>query len=214
MAITPSMEKVMKVNVWNLAQMHVRRAALAALAGGIVGCTAHPIPTTALDESPLAGLSAMGLNSGGTLLPNARTDGSTLLFDDPNRVIRLANFDLSDPAPRDAARPGALAAPIDTSTEFVRFHPSGSEYAVLRLPWVRGPQPLTPHIQSSWEFPDRTTDLLLTCYLDHTFDLTQPCEQSTKAKTFGTFMLAGNVLYKMRQLPVESISAMTVVAFE
>jgi hypothetical protein len=134
MAITPSMEKVMKVNVWNLAQMHVRRAALAALAGGIVGCTAHPIPTTALDESPLAGLSAMGLNSGGTLLPNARTDGSTLLFDDPNRVIRLANFDLSDPAPRDAARPGALAAPIDTSTEFVRFHPSGSEYAVLRLP--------------------------------------------------------------------------------
>jgi hypothetical protein len=183
MAITPSMEKVMQVNVWNHAQMHVRRAALAAIAGGIVGCTAHPISSTALDESPLADLPTMGLNSAGTLFSNARTDGGTLLFDGPNPGIRLANFDLSDPA-------------------------------VLRLPWVRAPQPLTPHIQSSWEFPDRTTDLLLTYYLDHTFDLTQPHERSTKARTFGTFMHAGNALYKMRQLRVESISAMSVVAFE
>jgi hypothetical protein len=208
------MEKVMKVNVWDHAQMHVRRAALAAIAGGIVGCTAHPIPSATPTASPLAGLSTMSLDSGGTLLLNARTDGSTLIFDDQNRVIRLANFDLSDPAPRDAARPGDLAAPIDTLTEFVRFHQRGSEYAVLRLPWVRAPQPLTPHIQPSWESPDRTTDVLLTFYLDHAFDLTQASEQSMKAKTVSTFMLAGDALYKMGQLPVESISAMTVVAFE
>lgn len=204
----------MKVNVWDHAQMHVRRAALAAIAGGIVGCTAHPIPSTALAELPLAGLSAMGPNSGGKLLPDARTDGSALLFDDPNRVIRLANFDLSDPAPRDAARPGDLAAPIDTLTEFVRFHQRGSEYAGLRLPWLRAPQPLTPHIQPSWESPDRTTDLLLTYYLDHAFDLAEAREQSIKAKKVSASMLAGGATYMMRKLPVESISAMQLVAPE
>jgi hypothetical protein len=214
MAITPSMEKVMKVNVWSHAQIHVRRAALAVMAGGIVGCTAHPIPSAALDESPLASVSAMGMNSAGTQLPNARTDGNTLLFDDPNRVIRLANFDLSDPAPRDFARPGDLAAPIGTLTESVRLHQRRSEYAVLRLPWVRAPRPLTPRIQSSWESPDRTTDLLLAYYLDHAFDLTQADKQSMKAETVGTFTLAGDALYKMRLIPVESVAAMTVVAFE
>jgi hypothetical protein len=198
MAITPSMEKVMKVNVWDCAQMHVHRAALAAIAGGIVGCTAHPIPSTALAELPLAGLAAMGPNSAGTLLPDARTDGSTLLFDDPNRVIRLANFDLSDPAPRDAARPRDLAAPIDTLTEFVRFHQHGSEYAVLRLPWVRAPQPPTPHIQPSWESPDRA----------------KARGQWIKAKKVSTSMIAGDTTDMMRQLPVESISGMTVVAPE
>lgn len=203
----------MKVNVRDHARMHLRRAALAATAGGIVGCTAHPIPS-ALAESPLAGFSTMGLDSRGTLLPNARTDGGTLLFDDPNRLIRLANFDLGDPAPRYAARPGELVAPIDTSTEFVRFHQRASEYAALPLPWARAPQPLTPHIQPSWEPPDRTIDLLLTYYLDHAFDLAQVGEQSKKAKTVGTLMLAGDAFYKMGQLPVESISAMTVVAFE
>jgi hypothetical protein len=151
----------MKVYVWDHAQMHVRRAALAAIAGGIVGCTAHPIPSTALAELPLAGLSAPALNSGGTLSPDARTDGSTLLFDDPTRVIRLANFDLSDPAPRDAVRPGDSAAPIGAAG-IVRLRESGSEYAVLRLPWVRAPKPLTPQIQPSRESPDRTADLLLT----------------------------------------------------
>jgi hypothetical protein len=144
MAITPSMEKVMKVYVWDHAQMHVRRAALAAIASGVVGCTAHPIPSTALAELPLADLSTPALNSGATLPPDARTDGSTLLLDDPTRVIRLANFDLSDPpAPRDAARPRDLAAPSGALARIVRLRQSGSEYAVLRLPWVRAPQPLT-----------------------------------------------------------------------
>jgi hypothetical protein len=161
MAITPSMEKVMKVYVWDHAQMLVRQAALAAIAGGIVGCTAHPTPSAALAELPLAGLSAPAPNSGGTPSLDARTDGGTLLFDDPTRVIRLANFDLSDPAPRDAVRPGDLAAPIGAAG-IVRLHQSGSDYAVLRLPWVRAPEPLTPQIQPSRESSDRTTDLLLT----------------------------------------------------
>jgi hypothetical protein len=202
----------MKVNVRDHAPMHVRRAALAAIAGGIVGCTAHAIPSTALVELSLAGLSAPTPNAGETLLADASTDGGTLLFDDPNRVIRLANFDLSDSALREAARPGDLAAPIDTLTEFVRFQQRGSEYAVLRFPWVRAAQPLTPHIQPSWESPDRTTNLLLTYYLDHAFDLAEAREQSIKAKKVSSSMLAGDATYMMRQLPVELSSAMTVVA--
>jgi hypothetical protein len=208
------MEKAMKVYVWEHAQMYGRRAALAVIAGGIVGCTAHAITSTAVAESPLAGLSALALNSGGTLPSDARTDGSTPLFDDPTRAIRLANFDLSDPAPRDAARPRDLAAPIGALAEFDRLDQRGSEYAVLRLPWVRPTKPLTPQIQPSQEFPDRTTDLLLTYNLDHAFDLTEACEQSMKAKTVSTFMLEGDALYMMRRLPMQSISAMMVIAPE
>jgi hypothetical protein len=205
------MEKVMKVNVWDHVQMHVRRVALAAIAGGVVGCTAHSSPSTALDEMPLSGLSALDLNSGGTLLPDARTDGSMLLFDDANRVVPLANFDLSDPVPRDAAKSGDLVAPISNLAEFVRFRQRGSRYAILGLPWVRALEPLTPQIQPSRESPDRATDLLLTYDLDHAFDLKEVCEQSMKAKTVSTSMLAVEALYMMPQLPVESISAMTVI---
>src|SRR5580658_2247986 len=97
MAIMRSMEQVTNVNVWNPVRMQVRRAALAVIAGGVVGCTAPSIPSATLVGLPLAPLSALALNSGGTLLPDARTDGSMLLFDDPNRAVRLANFDLSDP---------------------------------------------------------------------------------------------------------------------
>jgi hypothetical protein len=137
----------MKVSVWDHAQMHVRRAALAPIVGGIVACTAHPIPSSAFAELPLAGLSTQAPNSARTLPPDAGTDGGTLLFDDPTRVIRLANFDLSDPAPGDAARRGDLDAPMGARAGIVRLHQGGSEYAVLRLPWVRAPKP---------------TDLLLT----------------------------------------------------
>ena len=151
----------MKVYVWNHAQMHVRQAALAAVAGGIVGCTAQPIPSAALAELPQAGLSSLAPNSGGTLSFDARTDGSALLFDDPTRATRLANFDLSDPAPRDAVRPGDLAAKGGAAA-IVRLRQSGSEYAVLRLPWVRAPKPLAPQIRPSRGSSDRTTDLLLT----------------------------------------------------
>jgi hypothetical protein len=213
MAITRLMEKVMKVYLWDHAQMHGRRAALAVIAGGIVGCTAH-VPSTALAELPLAGFSALALTSGGTLPPDARTDGSTPLFDDPTRAIRLANFDLSDPAPRDAAGPGDLAAPIGALAEFDRLRQRGSEYAVLRLPWVRLLEPLTPQIRPSREFLDRTTNLLLTYNLDHAFDLTEACEQSMKVKTVSTLMLEGGAPYMMRWLPMESISAMTVIALE
>jgi hypothetical protein len=207
------MEKVMKVYAWDHAQMHGRRAALAVIAGGIVGCTAHAIPSTTLAELPLAGLAAPALNSVGTLLPDAGTDVSTLLFVDPTRAIRLANFDLSDPAPRDAARPGDLAAPIGALVEFDRLDPRGSEYAVLRLPWVHPTKPLTPQIQPWRQTPDRTSDFLLTYNLDHAFDLTGACEQSMKAKTVGTFILEADASYMMR-LPMESISAMTVIAPE
>ena len=96
-------------------------------------------------------------------------------------------------------------------TEFVRFHQHGSEYAVLRLPWVRAPKPLPPQIQPSRESPDRAPDLLLTYYLDHAFDLTEAREQSMKAQTVSTSMFAVEALYMMPQLPVESISAMTVI---
>jgi hypothetical protein len=138
MAIMRSMEQVTNVNVWNPVRMQVRRAALAVIAGGVVGCTAPSIPSAALVGLPVAPLSALALNSGGTLLPDARTDGSMLLFDDPNRAVRLANFDLSDPVQRDAVRLRDLAAPIDAPAGIVRLHQSGSDYAVLRLPWVRG----------------------------------------------------------------------------
>jgi hypothetical protein len=208
------MEKVTKVNLWDHARMHVRRAALAVIAGGVVGCTAHAITSTAFAELPVAGLSALAPNSGGTLPSDARTDGSTLLFDDPTRVIRLANFDLSDPVPREAARPGDLAAPIGALVESDRFYQRGSEYAVLRLPWICPAKPLTPRIQPSLESPDRTTDLLPTYYLNHAFDLTETCEQSIKAKSVSTSILAEDALYMMRPLPMESISAMTVIAPE
>ena len=190
----------MKAYLWDHAQMHARRAALAVIAGGIVGCTAHAIPSTALAELPLAGLSAPALNSGGTLPPDARTDGSTPLFDGSTRAIRLANFDLSDPAPRDAAGPGDLAVPIAALAEFDRLRQRGSEYAVLPLPWVRPLKFLTPQIRPSREFLDRTTDLLLTYNLDHAFDLTEACEQSMKAKTLSTFTLEGDVQYMVRPL--------------
>jgi hypothetical protein len=88
------MEKVMKVYVWDHAQMYLRRAALAVVAGGVVGCTAHAIPSTTLGELPLAGLSKLALNSGGAPPSDAGTDGGTLLVDDPTRAIRLANTDL------------------------------------------------------------------------------------------------------------------------
>src|SRR5271156_6557366 len=94
MAIMRSMEQVTKVNVWAHVRMQVRRAALAVIAGGVVGCTAHSIPSTAVAELPVAPLTALALDSVGTLLPDARTDGSMLLFDGPNRAVRLANFDL------------------------------------------------------------------------------------------------------------------------
>jgi hypothetical protein len=214
MAITPSMEKVMKVNAWDHAQMHVRRAALAAIILGVLGCTAHSIPSTVPAELPLVGLSALPLNSSGALLPDARTDGSVLLFDNPNRAVLLANFDLSDPVPRNAARPGDLVAPIGTLPKFIRFSQRGSGDAALGLPWVRTLKPMTTPIQSSRESPDRATDLPLTYYLDHVFDLTEAREQSMKAKTVGSPMLADDALYMMRQLSVESISPMTGIALD
>jgi hypothetical protein len=195
MAITPSMEKVIKVNVWNHMQMHVRRVALAAIVGGVFGCTAHSSPSSALAELPLADLSALALNSGGRLPPYAGSDGSMLLFDDANRVVPLANFDLSDPAPRDAARSGDLDATIGTLAEFFRLRQRGSRCAVLSLPWVRALEPLTPQIQPSRESPDRAPDLLLTYYLDHAFDLTEAREQSMKAQTVSTSMFAVEALY-------------------
>ena len=169
----------MKVYVWDHAQMYARRAALAVIAGGIIGCTAHAIPSS----------------SGGTLPPDARTDGSTLLFDDPTRAIWLANFDLSDREPPDPARSEDLAAPIGAPAEFDRLRRRGSEYAVLRLPRVRLAQPLTTQIQPSWKFLDRATELLVTYNLDHAVDLTEACEPSIKAKTVSTFMLEGDALY-------------------
>jgi hypothetical protein len=206
------MEKVMKVNVLDYLQMHVRRAALTAIAGGVVGCTAHSGSPTALAELPLAGLSSSALNSGGMLLPDAGTDGSMLLLNDAHRAVRLANFDLSDPIPRDAARSEDLVAPISTLAEFVRFRQRGARYTALSSPWVRVLEPLTPQRQPSRESPDRAADLLLTYYLDHAFDLTEAREQSTEAKTLSTSVLAVEALYVMRQLPAESISAMTVIA--
>jgi hypothetical protein len=104
-----------------------------------------------------------------------------------------------------------LVAPISTLAEFVRFRQRGSRYAVLSLPWVRALEPLTLRIEPSRESPDRPTDLPLTYYLDHAFDLTETREQSMKTKTVSTSMLAVEVLYMMRPLPVESISAMTVI---
>jgi hypothetical protein len=205
--------EVTKVKLRNHVRMHARRAALAVIAGGVVGCTAHSIPSTALAESPLAGLFAPALNSVGTPLPDARTDGSTPLFDDPARAIRLVNFDLSDPAPRDSARPGDLAAPIGALAEFDRFHLRRSAYAVLRLPWVLPTKPLT-QIQASRQSSDRTTDLLLTYKLDHAFDLTETCQQSMKGETASTFILEGDAWYMIQRLPTESISAMTVIAPE
>ena len=154
MAIMRSMEKVTKVNVRAHVRMRVRRAALAVIAGVVVGCTAHSIPSTALAELPVARLAALALNSGGTLLHDASTDGRMLLFGGPNRAVRLANFDLSDPVQRDAARPRDLAAPIGAPAGIVRLRQSGSEYAVLRLPGVRAPKPLTRQIQPSRESPD------------------------------------------------------------
>jgi len=200
------------VNVWNHVQMHARRAALTIMVGGVVGCTAHSIPSTAFAELPLTGVSALTLNSGGTLLPDARTDGSMFLFDERTRVIRLANFDLSDPVPHDAASSGDLIAPIRTLAEFVRFRQRGSKNAAFSSPWVRALTPLTPQIQPSLESTDRTTDPLLTYYFDHAFDITEAREQSMKAKAVGTSMLADDVWRTLRQLPVESISAMTVIA--
>jgi hypothetical protein len=211
MAITPSMEKVMKVNVWDHVQMHVRRVALAAIASGVVGCTAHSSPSAALAELPPAGPSALALNTCGTPLPDARTDGSMLPFDDANRVVPLANFDLSDPAPRDAAKSDDLVAPIGTLAEFVRSRPRGSRYAISSLPWVRALDPLTLQIEPSRESPDRPTDLPLKYYLDHAFDLTEAHEQSMKAQTVSASRLAVEALYMIRPLPVESISAMTVI---
>jgi 2-methylaconitate cis-trans-isomerase PrpF len=127
MAIMRSMAKVTNVNVWNHVRMRVRRAALAVIAGAAVGCTAHSIPSTALAELPVARFAALAVNSDGTLLPDARTDGGMLLLDDPNRAVRLANFDLSDPVERGAARPRDLAAPIGAPAGIVRFRRSGSE---------------------------------------------------------------------------------------
>ena len=204
----------MKVCVWDRARMQARRAALALITGGIVGCTYHSIPSTVLAESPVARLSALALNSAGTPASDARTDGNTLLVDDPTRAMRLANFDLSDPAPRDAAGPGDLAAPIGAQAEIGRLRQRGSEYAVLRLPWVHPTKPLTPQIQRWRRTPDRTSDLLLTYNLDHAFDLTEACEQSMKAKTVSTVTFEGDALYMMRRLPMASISAMTVIAPE
>jgi hypothetical protein len=171
MAITPSMERVMKLNVWDHVQMHVRRVALAAVAGGILGCSAHSSPSTADAELPLAGPVALPLNSCGTLLPDARADGR-MPFDDANRVVPLANFDLSDPVPREDAKSGELVAPLSTPAELVRVRQRGSRYAILSLPWVRALDPLTLQIEPSRESPDRPTDLPLKYYLDHAFDLT------------------------------------------
>jgi hypothetical protein len=215
MAITRSMEKVMKVYVCDHAQLHARRAALAVIAGGIVGCTAHAVPSTAaLAELPLAGVAAPALNSGGALHPVSMSDGNTLLLADPIRAIRLANFNLSDPPPRDAPRPGDLAAPIGELAAFDRLDQRAWQYAVLRLPGVRPTNLLTPQIRPSRQFRDRTTDLPLTYNLDLAFNLTAACEQSMRAKTVSTFMLEGDALYMMRPLPTESISAMTVIAPE
>jgi hypothetical protein len=140
MAITPSMEKVMKANVLDHVQMQVRRVARAAIASGVVGCTAHSSPSTALAELPPAAPFALALNTCGSPLADARTDGSTLAFDDANRVVPLANFDLSDPVPRDTAESDDLVAPIGTMAEFVRSRPRGSRYAISSLP--RSPQPV------------------------------------------------------------------------
>jgi hypothetical protein len=194
MAITPSMERVMNVNVWDHVQMRVRGAALAAVAGGIVGCTAHTTPSTALPELPLAGLSAFAANPGGALVPHARTDGSVLFFDDQNRAVRLANFALSDRVSYHA-RPWDLVAPIGTRAEFHRLLQRGPEEAVLRLPWVQALTPLASQLRAPRECPDRTSHILRTYYLDHAFDLSEAGEQSMKGQNGRTSMLADDTLY-------------------
>jgi hypothetical protein len=205
------MEKVMYVKIWDHVQMHVSRAAFAAIAGGIVGCSAHTIPSTAVAQLPFAGPSISAMNSGEALLPDAKTSGGMRLFDDQSRVVRLANFDLSEPAPRDTATPLNMDARVAMLAEFVRYRQRRSEQGALSLPGIHAPMSLTPGIVLL-ESPDRTGDLLLTYHLAHAFDLTRSCGESMKSKTGSISIIADDALYMMRQSPVESTVSFTVIA--
>ena len=211
MAITRSMEKVMNVNVWDHVQMHARRAAFAVIAGGIVGCTAHTIPSTDLAQLPFAGLSVLPMNPGGVLLPDANTYRGTRFFDDQIRVVRLANFDLSELEPRDIASQLNLDARVAMLAECVRYRQRGSVEGALSLPGAHAPRSLTPQI-GLLESPDRTGHLPLIYDLEHAFDLTEARGESMKANTGSIPILADDALYMMRQSPVESTVSLTVIA--
>jgi hypothetical protein len=211
------MQEYLKDRLW----VHLRRAAMAALASGAVASTTLP---------------ALAQQTGEAMLLYDRLDGRPLLNVEQNQGTRLASFDVTDPVhikgqgsvQLSASGPFDFISPLGNQTELVRFR-QGQD-AVLDLPRLRDPPlktvPALALQDSAFTVageavageandapPARSypVDTLTAYELSRIFDVKQVRAELTKGDTGSPFMLTDSGLYAIRRPGVEFIHQMMVI---
>jgi hypothetical protein len=206
------MQEYLKDRLW----VHLRRAAMAALASGAVASTTLP---------------ALAQQTGEAMLLYDRLDGRPLLNVEQNQGTRLASFDVTDPVhikgqgsvQLSASGPFDFISPLGNQTELVRFR-QGQD-AVLDLPRLRDPPlktvPALALQDSAFTVAGEANDApparsypvdTLTAYeLSRIFDVKQVRAELTKGDTGSPFMLTDSGLYAIRRPGVEFIHQMMVI---
>ena len=211
------MQEYLKDRLW----VHLRRAAMAVLAGGAVASTTLP---------------ALAQQTGEAMFLYDRFDSGPLLHVEQNQGTRLASFDVTDPVhikgqgsvQLSASGPFDFISPLGNQAEPVRFR-QGQD-AVLELPRLRDPQLKTVPALALQDSvfavggeavagkandapPARNYPIdTLTAYeLSRIFDVKQVRAESTKGDTGSPFMLTDSGLYVIRRPGVEFIHQMLVI---
>ncbi len=211
------MQEYLKDRLW----VHLRRAAMAVLAGAAVASTTPP---------------AFAQQTGEAMFLYDRFDGRPLIYVEQYPGTRLATFDVTDPVhfigqgsvQLSASGPFDFVSPLGNQAELVRF--GQGHDAVLDLPRLRDPQleivsalalqdsPFTVAGEAvAGEANDAPParnypiDTLTAYELSRFFDVKQVRAELTKGDTGSPFMLTDSGPYVIRRPGVEFIHQMMVI---
>lgn len=211
------MQEYLKDRLW----VHLRRAAMAVLAGGAVAATTLP---------------ALAQQTGEAMFLYDRFDGRPLLYVEQSQGTRLASFDVTDPVhikgqgsvQLSASGPFDLISPLGNQAELVRFR--RGQDAVLDLLRLRDPQletvpalalqdsaftvageAVAGEVNDAPPARNYPIDTLTAYELSRIFDVKQVRAGLTKGDRGTPFMLTDSGLYVIRRPGVEFMHQMMVI---
>jgi hypothetical protein len=194
------MQEYLKDRLW----VHLRRAAMAVLAGGAVAATiVHANPSSNIVPVPPADLPELAQKTSEAMFLYDRFDG---------RTARLAGFDVTDPAHTtgqgsvqlSASGPFGSISPLGNQAELVRCR-QGQDAVLDSAFTVAGQDNASP----ARDYP--VIDTLTAYELSRIFDVKQVRAKMTKGDTVTTFMLTDSGLYMIRRPGEEFIHQMMLI---
>ncbi len=222
----------MKKNVRDQISL-IRRAAMVIVASGIVTApTVHANPYSNIVVVPPVDLPELARKTGEAMLLRDTIDGRTILYVEQDQGARLAIFDVTDPGhikgdgsvQLGADGPFDFVSPMGSKQEIIQYR-HGREGAVLdfhkvKLPVLRAVQGLSlqgpvtllgndgfivggEHTDVPPARDYQVIDTARSQILRTVFDVKQVSEETLKADTGTTFLLAKDGLYVVRRPAVE-----------